>query len=49
MIKRSVEIWIGAVVDAYMRLSATMDLHVTQVVDGIKGTHATLPKALFQK
>src|SRR5436190_12488367 len=26
--------------DAYMLLSATMDLHVTQVVDGVKGIHA---------
>jgi len=26
-----------------------MDLVVTQVVDGTKGIHAMLPKAIFQK
>ncbi len=35
--------------DAYMLCSATMDLMVTQVVDGTKGIHALLPKAIFQK
>jgi acetamidase/formamidase len=30
-------------------MSASMDLHVTQVVDGVKGIHAMLPKALFSK
>jgi acetamidase/formamidase len=35
--------------DAYMLMSATMDLHVTQVVDGTKGVHAMLPKAIFRK
>jgi acetamidase/formamidase len=35
--------------DAYMLMSAAMDLHVTQVVDGVKGIHAMLPKALFRK
>ncbi len=35
--------------DAYMLLSAAMDLHVTQIVDGTKGVHALLPKAIFQK
>ena len=34
--------------DAYMLASAAVDLHVTQVVDGVKGVHATLPKAIFQ-
>ncbi len=34
--------------DAYMLTSAAVDLHVTQVVDGIKGVHATLPKAIFE-
>jgi acetamidase/formamidase len=34
--------------DAYMLTSAAVDLHVTQVVDGVKGVHATLPKAIFQ-
>jgi len=32
-----------------MVLSAAMDLHVTQIVDGTKGVHAMLPKAIFQK
>ena len=35
--------------DAYMLLSATMDLVVTQAVDGVKGIHAMVPKAIFQK
>jgi len=35
--------------DAYMLMSASTDLHVTQVVDGVKGIHAMLPKALFSK
>ena len=33
--------------DAYMLTSAGVDLHVTQVVDGVKGVHAMLPKAIF--
>jgi acetamidase/formamidase len=33
--------------DAYMLTSAAADLHVTQVVDGTKGVHAMLPKAIF--
>jgi acetamidase/formamidase len=35
--------------DAYLLLSAAMDLVVTQAVDGVKGIHALLPKAIFQK
>jgi acetamidase/formamidase len=35
--------------DAYMLLSSTMDLVVTQVVDGTKGIHALLPKSIFTK
>lgn len=35
--------------DAYLLLSATMDLVVTQAVDGAKGIHALVPKAIFQK
>jgi len=35
--------------DAYMLLSAAMDLHVTEIVDITKGIHAMLPKAIFQK
>jgi len=33
--------------NAYMLTSAAVDLHVTQVVDGTKGVHAMLPKAIF--
>jgi acetamidase/formamidase len=35
--------------DAYLLMSATMDLVVTQAVDGVKGIHALLPKSIFQK
>src|SRR5580693_2282823 len=35
--------------DALMLLSAAMDLRVTQIVDGTKGVHALLPKAVFQR
>jgi acetamidase/formamidase len=35
--------------DVYMLLSAAMDLHVTQIVDGTKGIHALLPKSVFQR
>jgi acetamidase/formamidase len=34
--------------DAYMLLSAAMDLHVTQVVDGTKGVHAMIAKSIFK-
>jgi acetamidase/formamidase len=34
--------------DAYMLSSAAVDLHITQVVDGVKGVHAMLPKAIFE-
>jgi len=33
--------------EAYMLASAAADLHVTQLVDGVKGVHATLAKAIF--
>ena len=33
--------------DAYMLTSAAVDLHVTQVVDHVKGVHAMLPKTIF--
>jgi acetamidase/formamidase len=33
--------------DAYMLCSAAVDLQVTQVVDGVKGVHAMLPKRIF--
>jgi acetamidase/formamidase len=35
--------------DAYLLASAAMDLMVTQVVDGTKGIHAMMPKAIFAK
>jgi acetamidase/formamidase len=35
--------------DALMLLSAAMDLRVTQIVDGTKGVHALLPKAIFHR
>jgi acetamidase/formamidase len=34
--------------DAYILTSMAVDLHVTQVVDGVKGVHALLPKAIFK-
>jgi acetamidase/formamidase len=34
--------------DAYLLLSAAMDLVVTQAVDGTKGIHALLPKSIFR-
>jgi len=34
--------------DAYMLTSAAVDLHITQVVDGVKGVHAMLPKSIFR-
>ncbi len=34
--------------DAYMLLSAAMDLVVTQAVDGTKGIHAMMPKGVFR-
>ena len=35
------------VVDAYPIMSIAVDLHITQLVDGRKGVHAMLPKAIF--
>jgi acetamidase/formamidase len=35
--------------DAYLLASASMDLIITQAVDGTKGVHALLPKAIFKK
>ncbi|HLH96267.1 MAG TPA: acetamidase/formamidase family protein [Xanthobacteraceae bacterium] len=34
--------------DALMLLSAAMDLHVTEIVDGTKGVHAMIPKSVFR-
>jgi acetamidase/formamidase len=33
--------------DSYMLTSMAADFHVTQVVDGIKGIHAVIPKKIF--
>jgi acetamidase/formamidase len=33
--------------DAYMLISVGVDLRITQLVDGNKGVHAMIPKALF--
>jgi len=33
--------------DAYMLASVAADLHITQLVDGNKGFHMLLPKAIF--
>lgn len=35
--------------DAYMLTSVAVDMHVTQVVDGVRGVHMMLPKAIFAK
>lgn len=35
--------------DAYMLSSMAVDLRVTQVVDGVKGMHALLPKKIFKQ
>ncbi|MBY0506797.1 MAG: acetamidase/formamidase family protein [Bryobacteraceae bacterium] len=33
--------------DAYMLMSVGVDLRITQLVDGVKGVHAMIPKSLF--
>jgi len=35
--------------DAYALISVGCDLHVTQIVDGNKGVHVMIPKAIFSK
>ena len=35
--------------DAYMLSSVAADLEITQLVDGNKGVHAMIPKAIFKK
>jgi acetamidase/formamidase len=35
--------------DAYALASIAVDLRVTQIVDGNKGIHAMIPKAVFKK
>ena len=35
--------------DAYVLMSVGIDLRLTQLVDGVKGAHAMIPKALFVK
>jgi acetamidase/formamidase len=34
--------------DAYMLASVAVDFNITQLVDGTKGVHALIPKAIFQ-
>jgi len=34
--------------DAYMFTSVASELRITQVVDGNKGVHAMIPKAIFK-
>jgi len=33
--------------DAYMLASVAADLHITELVDGNKGVHMMIPKAIF--
>ena len=33
--------------DAYLLCSQAVDLRVTQLVDGVKGIHAMIPKSIF--
>jgi acetamidase/formamidase len=35
--------------DAYMLASVAADLHITHVVDGNKGVHMMISKAIFTK
>jgi acetamidase/formamidase len=35
--------------NAYMLMSVAIDLRLTQLVDGVKGAHAMIPKTLFKK
>jgi acetamidase/formamidase len=35
--------------DAYMLSSVAVDFNITQLVDGTKGVHAMIPKAIFKK
>ncbi len=35
--------------DAYMLASVAADLDITELVDGNKGVHAMIPKAIFSK
>ncbi len=35
--------------NAYMLMSVAIDLRLTQLVDGVKGAHAMIPKSLFKK
>jgi acetamidase/formamidase len=35
--------------EAYLLASVAMDLRVTQVVDGMKGIHAVIPKSIFRR
>jgi acetamidase/formamidase len=33
--------------DAYMLSSVSADLHITELVDGNKGVHMSIPKGIF--
>jgi len=33
--------------DAYMLASVAADLHITELVDGNKGVHMSIPKSIF--
>jgi acetamidase/formamidase len=33
--------------EAYMIATVAVDYHITQVVDGVKGVHGMIPKAIF--
>jgi acetamidase/formamidase len=35
--------------EAYMLASVAADLHITELVDGTKGVHMMIPKAIFVK
>lgn len=35
--------------DAYMLASVAVNLHITQLVDGVQGVHAMIPKEIFTK
>jgi len=34
--------------EAYMIATIAVDYHITQVVDGVKGVHGMIPKAIFR-
>jgi acetamidase/formamidase len=34
--------------DAYVLVSVAVDLHITQLVDQVKGVHAMIPKTILK-